>query len=165
MDTRTGGNISMQLPPSSQGGQVVPSTLISMPSPQALLVHQMFNETLNGIHGVQYETQIGMTERALRTIFGEFSLWVNAQQYDSDGVIVLWDEKGLPASSFERMYTAEEIRVLRNMTEFVMLDLGHEEFQTRTGFGLVDAKRLLDELNAALLDPLHLDRQLPPVAH
>ena len=165
MDTRIDVNSPAQMKPSMEGRTIVPSVFISMPGPQALLLHQVFNDALNGIHGIQYETQIGMSEIALHAIFDEFNLWVEAQSHDADGVIVLYDDKGLPMSSFERMYTADEIRVLRNMTEFVMLDLGKYEFQTRTGFDLKEAKQLLDELNAALLDPLHLDQPTAEVAH
>ena len=125
---------------------------------EALLVHQMFNNLLNGIHGIQYESQTGMSEVALRKIFEEFSLWVDACEYDAEGVIVIADSQGLPIGRLEWNYTPVEIRALRNMTEVVMLELGQDEFFTLTGFSLAEAKQLLDRLNAALLGPLHLDQ-------
>jgi hypothetical protein len=51
---------------------------------------------------------------------------------------------------------------LRNAVEIVMLDLGQNEFFTRTGFSLADAAVLLDSLNATLLDSLHLDKNARP---
>jgi hypothetical protein len=138
---------------------------ISLDGPQALLVHQLFNELLNGIRGIQFEIQIGMSEAALRVIFDEFNTWVEAQAYDEAGVIVLRDSSGASLSSFERIYSSAEIKSIRNMAEVVMLDLGQEEFQTRTGFNLTEAKLLLDRFNAALLDPLHLDAQSSSVPH
>jgi len=138
---------------------------ISLPSTQALLVHQLFNELLNGIRGVQFETQTGMSEAALRAIFDEFNTWVEACDYDSEGVIVIRDASGQPIGQFERDYTKAEIRTLRNMSEIVMLELGPEEFSTRTGFTLTEAKQLLDRWNSTLLEPLHLDQTADPVSH
>lgn len=139
--------------------------LIALPGPQAVLIHQIFNILINGMGRLNFETQIGMSEPALQEIFDEFNAWVEAQEHDENEVIVLWDEDGLPKSSFERIYSTSEIRSIRNMTEVAMLELGKYEFQTRTGFDLKEAKQLLDELNAALLDPLHLDQPATEVAH
>jgi hypothetical protein len=155
---------------SSQASHTRPATadkpvVISLPGTQALLVHQLFNEILNGIHGIQFETQIGMSEAALQRIFDEFDAWVDAREYDARGVIVVRDASGRPIGKFERSYSVDEIRALRNMAEVVMLDLGQEEFFTRTGFSLAEAKQLLDRFNAALLDRLHLDRASKSVAH
>ncbi len=136
-----------------------------MPGPQALLVHQLFNELLNGIRGVRFETQIGMSEVALRAVFDEFNTWVEACEYDSNGVIVIRNASGHPLGQFERDYTEAEIRALRNMSEFVMLDLGQEGFFTRTGFTLAEVKQLLDRWNATLLEPLHLNRETDSVSH
>jgi len=47
----------------------------------------------------------------------------------------------------------------------VMLDLGQDEFLTRTGFSLDEASALLDRFNSALLYPLHIPRQTLAVAH
>jgi len=140
-------------------------TQISLPGTQTLLVHQLFNESLNGIRGIQFETHIGMSEPALRKLFDEVDAWIEACEYNADGVIVIRDAKGLPIGSFDRAYSASEIRALRNMAEVVMLDLGQEEFFTRTGFSLEEAKQLLDRLNSVLLDPLHLDQASQSVAH
>jgi hypothetical protein len=146
-------------------GSVADSTmLISLPGPQALLIHQIFNTLINGTGLPDCQTKIGMSESALDVIFDEFNDWVEAQERDQDEVIVLWDENGVPKSSFERAFSTSEIRSIRNMTEIAMLELGKYDFQTRTGFALTEAKHLLDELNAALLDPLHLD-QATEVAH
>jgi len=120
-------------------------------------MHQMLNNLLNGIRGIQYESQTGISETELRKIFEEFSAWVDACDYDAEGVIVIVDSQGLPIGRFERNYSPIEIRALRNMTEVVMLELGQDEFLTLTGFLLTEAKQLLDQLNAALLGPLHLD--------
>jgi hypothetical protein len=125
---------------------------------EALLVHQMLNNLLNGIHGIHFESQTGMSEVSLREIFEEFSLWVDACDFDGDGVIIIVDSQGQPIGEFERSYTSSEIKALRNMTELVMLELGRDEFFTLTGFSLAEAKQLLDGLNAALLGPLHLDQ-------
>ena len=138
---------------------------ISLPGTQALLVHQLFNEAINGIRGVQFETQIGLDEIALQRLFDEFSAWVDACDYDSNGVIVIRDPNGVPIGSFERTYTALEIKALRNMAEVVMLDLGQAEFSTRTGFTLAEAKQVLDRFNESLLDPLRLDEAKKSIAH
>ncbi len=138
---------------------------ISLAATDVLLVHQLFNESLNGIRGIRHETQIGMREAELRSIFDEFNEWIEAREYDADGVIVIRDEKGAAIDRFSRMYSQAEIRALRNMTEVVMLDLGRPEFFARTGFSLAEAKQFLDRLNAILLESLHLDEQTEPVAH
>jgi hypothetical protein len=138
---------------------------ISLPGPQALLVHQLCNEVLNGIHGIQFETQIGLGEIAIRVIFEELNVWVEACDYDANGVIVIRDSRGQPIGSFERTYTVLEIKALRNLAEVVMLELGQEEFFTRTGFFLAEAKELLDRFNEALLDPLQLDKAKESVSH
>lgn len=132
---------------------------ICLPGAQALLIHQLFNELLNGIGIERFKTQVGMSEDDLRRIFAEFHAWVEAQPYDADGVIRIRDEQGQGLSSFERVYTDDEIRSLRNLAEIVMLELGNEEFFTRTGFSLVEAKELVDGWNTAMLDPLHLGQQ------
>jgi hypothetical protein len=163
IDSRKYANAEQTLPgryPATSG-----SVHAVLAGTQALLVHQLFNELLNGIRGVQFETQVGMTESTLRAIFDEFNTWVEACAYDSNGVIVIRDASGHPIGQFERDYTEAEVRALRNMSEFVLLDLGQEEFFTRTGFTLVEAKQLLDLWNAMLLEPLHLEKQIDIVSH
>ena len=130
---------------------------IRLSGPEALLMHQSLGTLVNAIRGVRFEEQIGMTESALKEILGELNTWVEACEYDAKGVIVVADEHGDPIGSFERDFRPLEIKALRNSLEIVMLDLGHHEFSTITGFELRDAKQLLDRLNAALLDPLHLN--------
>jgi hypothetical protein len=160
MNTREFAKPADQLQPASEA-----LIEMSLPATDALLVHQLLNESLNGIRGILHETQIGMSEAALRSIFDEFNVWIEARDYDADGIIVIRDDMGVAIGSFFRMYSQAEIRALRNMTEVVMLDLGRSEFFTRTGFSLPEAKQLLDRLNAILLESLHLNKQTEPVAH
>jgi hypothetical protein len=138
---------------------------ISLLGTEALLIHQALAALLNAIHGVRFEEQTGMSEAGLAKILEEFSKWVDNCKYDLNGVIVIRDANGNSIGSLEREFLPTEIRALRNSLEIVMLDLGHNEFFTVTGFSLDEAKRLLDRLNAALLDPLHLDRASESVAH
>lgn len=163
MDTR--GSVSPIPMPHEAPGTARYLTQISLPGTQALLVHQLFNESLNGIRGIQFETHIGMSEPTLRKLFDEVDAWIDACEYDADGVIVIRNANGLPIGNFDRAYSASEIRALRNMAEIVMLDLGQDEFFTRTGFSLEEGKQLLDRLNSILLHPLHLDETSESVAH
>jgi hypothetical protein len=71
----------------------------------------------------------------------------------------------LPIATFDQPFSITQIRALRNAVELVMLDLGQDEFSTRTGFSLAAAAELLDRFNAALLDPLHIDRQAQAFTH
>lgn len=123
---------------------------------QALLIHQSLNELLHGIRGVHVYSQVGISRPALKEIFDPLSEWIQAQKMDANG---------LPIADFEHPFSVAQIRALRNSVELVMLDLGREEFSTRTGFSLAEAAQLLDQFNAALLDPLHIDRQTRAVAH
>jgi hypothetical protein len=127
-----------------------------LPGSQALLIHQSLNEILHGIRGVHCLSQIGMSKLALKEIFGPLNAWIRTQETDTSG---------LPISSFDRPFSVAEIRALRNSVEFVMLDLGREEFSTRTGFALAEAAELLDRFNNALLHPLQMDRQGRVVSH
>jgi hypothetical protein len=90
---------------------------------------------------------------------------VDACQYDADGVIIVRDAFGNPVGKFERDFEPILIRALRNALEIAMLDLGQDEFFTITGFSLTEGKQLLDVLNTALLDPLHLGGQTDSVSH
>jgi hypothetical protein len=123
---------------------------------QALLVHQSLNELLHGIQGVHAFSQVGMSKPALKEIFDPLNHWIRAQKTDADG---------LPLAIFDRPFSVAQIRALRNSVELVMLDLGQEEFLTRTGFSLTEAAELLDRFNRALLCPLRIDRQAEAVAH
>jgi hypothetical protein len=123
---------------------------------QALLIHQSLNELLHGIRGVHLFSQVGMSKPALKAIFDPLNVWIRMQETDSGG---------LPIAAFERTFSVAQIRALRNSVELVMLDLGREEFSTRTGFSLAEAAQLLDRFNAVLLDPLHIERQIQVAAH
>ena len=123
---------------------------------QALLIHQSLNELLHGIRGVHVFSQVGMSKPALKEIFDPLSAWIRAQETDVSG---------LPIATFDRPFSVTQIRALRNSVELVMLDLGQEEFSTRTGFSLAEAAELLDRFNTALLYPLRIDRQAQAVAH
>jgi len=123
---------------------------------QALLIHQSLNELLHGIRGIHVFSQVGMSKPALKGIFDPLSAWIRAQEADADG---------LPIATFDHPFSVAQIRALRNTIELVMLDLGQEEFSTRTGFSLAEAAALLDRFNTALLYPLRIDRQSQAVAH
>lgn len=138
---------------------------ITLPGTQALLLHQALGALLQVIRDVDFERQIGIAEAALATLLKEFQVWVDACEYDSEGVIAIRDAHGDSVGKFERDFAPIEIRSLRNSLEVVMLDLGESEFFTITGFSLAEGKQLLDVLNAALLDPLHLDQPADSVAH
>jgi len=121
-----------------------------LPGAQALLIHQSLNELLHGIREIQIYSQVGMSKPALKEIFDPLNDWIRTQETDSDG---------LPVTTFNRSFSITQIRALRNSVELVMLNLGQDEFLTRTGFSLVEAAGLLDRFNAALLHPLHIHRQ------
>jgi hypothetical protein len=129
------------------------SISIRLTGGQTLLVHQSLNELLHGIRKVHPFSQVGLSKQALRQIFDSLNSWIRKQKED---------EHGLPAARFEQEYSLAELRSLRNAVEIVMLDLGQNEFFTRTGFSLADAAVLLDSLNATLLDSLHLDKNARP---
>ncbi len=138
---------------------------IAMPGTQALLMHQALAAVLHAIRGVRFEEQIGVSEVALGTLLETLQVWVDACEYDSEGIIVIRDALGNPIGKFEKDFHPIQIRALRNALEVALLDLGQNEFFTITGFSLAEGKQLLDVLNAALLDPLHLDRQTDSVSH
>jgi len=123
---------------------------------QALLVHQSLNELLHGIRDIHIYSQVGMSKPALKEIFDPLNAWIRVQKTDA---------RGLPVATFDRPFTVTQIRALRNSVELVMLDLGQEEFSTRTGFSLAEAAELLDRFNSALLYPLRIDRQTVVIAH
>jgi hypothetical protein len=156
---------SVETRPAIAGAATAGMSPICLSGPQALLLHQALNALLNGIRGIQFETQVGMSEEALRDIFDELDVWIGKHELDADGVIVISDAGGLPISSWERVCSPVEIKALRNSLEVVMLDLAQSEFFTRTGFSLEEAKQLLDRLNSVLLDPLHLEQASESVAH
>lgn len=131
---------------------------MTLPGTQALLMHQTLATVLHVIRGVHFDEQIGLGYATLESILKDFQVWVEACEYDSNGVIVIRDVAGDPIGKFEKDLDPVQIRALRNSLEVVMLDLGQNEFFTITGFSLAEGKQLLDVLNAALLDPLHLDR-------
>ena len=124
----------------------------SLPGPQALLIHQVLNEILHGIRGIRIESQVGMDEAGLKEVFAFVNGWVREQPRDAQDLPVVSFEQPL-----DRSYSVSEIRALRNAVELVMLELGQEEFFTRTGFSLSEAAALLDHFNAALLRPLHIE--------
>jgi hypothetical protein len=138
---------------------------IVLPGTQALLMHQALAAVLHAIRGVRFEEQIGLSEVALGKLLETLQVWVDACEYDSNGVIVVEDALGNPIGKFEKDFHPIEIRALRNALEVALLDLGQNEFFTITGFSLAEGKQLLDMLNTALLDPLHLDRQTDSVSH
>jgi len=138
---------------------------LALPGTHALLLHQVMSVLLHVVRGVRFEAQIGVSSVALEALFREFDAWVNACEYDSQGVIVIRDAHGDPISKFEKEFEPIEIRALRNSLEVALLDLGQNEFFTITGFSLGEGKQLLDVLNAALLAPLHLDEPTDSVAH
>jgi len=138
---------------------------IALPGTKALLLHQTLNQLWNCIDKSRIEKQIGMTDAEIDKLYDEFNVWVEGCDYDSRGVIVIRDANGLPINRFERVYSAAEIRALRNALEVVMLDLGKSDFFNRTGFSLDEAKQLLDELNGLLVEPLHLTQPVESVAH
>ena len=138
---------------------------IALPGTQALLMHQALAAVLHAIRGVRFEEQIGVSEAALEALLEALQVWVDACEYDSEGVIVVRDALGNPIGTFEKDFHPVQIRALRNALEVALLDLGQNEFFTITGFSLVEGKQLLDVLNAALLDPLHLDQETDSVSH
>jgi hypothetical protein len=138
---------------------------VVLPGTLALLMHQVLAAVLHVIRGVRFEEQIGVSEVALGTFFEAFQVWVDACDYDSEGVIVIRDTLGNSIGTFEKELRPIQIRALRNALEVALLDLGQNEFFTITGFSLAEGKQLLDVLNAALLNPLHLDQQTDSVSH
>jgi len=138
---------------------------LALPGTDALLLHQVLGTLLYAIHGVRFEEQIGIGNAALEVLLKGFSEWVDACQYDAQGVIVIRDANGNPIGKYEKEFEPIEIRALRNSLEVVLLDLGENEFFTITGFSLSEGQRLLDVLNAALLAPLHLKQQTNARAH
>lgn len=138
---------------------------VILPGTQALLLHQALAAIVHAIHGVRFEEQTGVSREALEALLGDFQVWVDACEYDADGVIVVRDTLDNPIGKFEQDFEPIQIRALRNSLEIAMLDLGQSEFFTVTGFTLAEGKQLLDVLNAALLDPLRLGRQGNPVSH
>jgi hypothetical protein len=138
---------------------------IALPGTQALLMHQALAAVLHMIRGVRFEEQIGVSEAMLRMLLEALQVWVDACEYDSEGVIVVRDMLGNPIGKFEKDLHPIQIRALRNVLEVALLDLGQNEFFTVTGFSLTEGKQLLDVLNAALLGPLHLERQTDSVSH
>jgi len=123
---------------------------------QALLIHQSLNELLHGIRDVHFFSQVGVSKPALKEIFDPLNVWIRAQKTDASG---------LPIATFDHPFSVTQIRALRNSVELVMLDLGQEEFSTRTGFSLAEAAELLDRFNTALLYPLRIERQIQAIAH
>jgi hypothetical protein len=128
----------------------------ALPGPQALLLHQSLNELLHGIRGIQFDSQVGIGKLALGEIFAALDGWIRAQKTT---------ENGLPIGRFDRTFSLNDLRVLRNAVELVMLELGQDEFDTRVGFSLAEGAALLDRFNAALLSPLKIDRPLRQTAH
>lgn len=163
MGTRFLVNSAQSLPhlPGLDGAQV----RIVLPGTQALLIHQALAAVLHAIRGVRFEEQIGVSELVLETLLETLQVWVDACEYDSEGVIVVRDALGNPIGKFEKDFHPIQIRALRNALEIALLDLGQNEFFTITGFSLAEGKQLLDVLNAALLDPLHLDQPTDSVSH
>lgn len=163
MGTRSFVNSAQSLPhlPGLDGAPV----RISLPGTQALLMHQALVAVLHAIRGVRFEEQIGVSEATLGMLLKALQVWVDACEYDSEGVIVVRDALGNPIGEFEKDFHPIEIRALRNALEVAMLDLGQNEFSTITGFSLVEGKQLLDFLNAALLGPLNLDLETDSVSH
>ena len=155
---------SAQSPPHLPGLDGAPVRIV-LPGTQALLMHQALAAVLHAIRGVRFEEQIGVSEVALGTILETLQVWVDACEYDSEGIIVIRDALGNPIGKFEKDFYPIQIRALRNALEVALLDLGQNEFFTMTGFSLAEGKQLLDVLNAALLDPLHLDLQTDSVSH
>jgi len=154
MNSRTCSNLEKA---KKAGPFPVSPIAVSFPlaGPQALLIHQTLNELLHGMRGVHVYSQVGMSKPALKEIFDPLNAWIRAQEMDTNG---------LPVATFDRPFSPPQIRALRNSVEVVMLDLGQEEFTTRTGFSLTEATALLDRFNSALLYPLHIDRQAEAVA-
>lgn len=140
-------------------------TPVSLPGASILLLHQALNQLSNCIRSDQFESQIGIRQIEAEKLFAEFDLWINQHPVDADGVILLGDSVGSTNSHFKRVFSATEIRALRNALEVVMLDLGQNEFFTCTGFSLAEAKLLLDQLNALFLDPLQLKISAQGTAH
>lgn len=136
-------NSAGPMPASTEG------VTFSLSGGQALLIHQALNELLHGIRGVRAFSQVGISKLALKGIFVLLNEWIAAQKKDANG---------LPVATFERTYSVAQLRALRNTVELVMLDLGRDEFRTRTGFSLMEAGELLNRFNAAFLDPLRLDQ-------
>ncbi len=128
-------------------------------------MHQALAAVLHAIRGVRFEEQIGVSEATLGTLLEALQVWVDACEYDSKGVIVVRDALGNSIGMFEKDLYPVQIRALRNALEVALLDLGQNEFFTITGFSLAEGKQLLDVLNAALLGPLHLDKQTDSVSH
>jgi hypothetical protein len=119
------------------------------------LIHQSLNAVLHGIRGIDFFSQVGIGKPALAETFDSLDEWLRVQETN---------ETGLPIARFDRPFSLGEIRALRNALELAMLDLGQEEFFTRTGFTLAEAADLLHRFNAALLNPLHIDSSAQPVA-
>ena len=163
MGTRSFVNSAQPLPhlPGLDGAPV----RITLPGTQALLMYQALAAVLHAIRGVRFEEQIGVSEATLGMLLEAFQVWVDACEYDSEGVIVIRDAFGNSIGKFEKDFHPIQIRALRNALEVALLDLGQNEFFTITGFSLVEGKQLLDVLNAALLDPLHLDQETDSVSH
>jgi len=163
MDTQSFVNSAQTLP--HMPGLVGAPLRIVLPGTQALLLHQALAALVHSIHGVRFEEQTGVSRETLEALLGELQVWVDACQYDADGVIIVRDAFGNPVGKFERDFEPILIRALRNALEIAMLDLGQDEFFTITGFSLTEGKQLLDVLNTALLDPLHLGGQTDSVSH
>lgn len=132
---------------------------------QALLLHQALAALAHAIRGVRYEEQTGVSKGVLEGLLKGLQVWVDACEYDAEGVIVVRDSHGNPIGKFEQEFSPVQVRALRNSLEVVMLDLGQDEFFTVTGFSLAEGKQLLDVLNAALLDPLDLNHETDSVSH
>ncbi len=119
-------------------------------------MHQTLNELLHGIQGVHIYSQVGINKLALREVFDSLDAWIRGQKMNRNG---------LPIAGLNRTFSISNVRALRNAVEFVMLDLGQEEFFTRTGFSLQEAAALRERLNSALLDPLHIQESAQPMSY
>jgi len=114
-------------------------------------MHQSLNEILHGIRGIHIYSQVGIGKLALGDLFEALDQWIRAQRTS---------ENGSPIGRFDRTFSVSQMRALRNTLELVMLDLGQDEFFTRTGFELSEGAALLDRLNSALLHPLRIDKAM-----
>lgn len=121
-----------------------------MSAAQLQLLRQALVEALMGIGFDNLAGPVGVSEVRARNLIDALGGALQKQPHDSDG---------MPLGTYEVELPLEDARAFRNSLELVMIDLGNADFQTRTGFYPAEGAQMLDNLNAALIAPLHIDRQ------
>jgi hypothetical protein len=105
--------------------------LLLEPDEWRLLLWNVLNEVLNGFNVVDFDRVIGASQDEVKACFSRL--------------------RAVPRH-YAVVLSLDEASIFRNALALTLLELGLEEFQTRTGFDLDKAQAALNEW----------DRSLPP---